>query len=101
MQSSVGFCTSEYRKAQYVVVELSVACAKLKTKTSNKESLTAFDVFICFSGLLPKGVMLDGTPRFTCRGKFLYHFLRIGAFSEYTVLPERAVVKVCSNYYRN
>ncbi|KAJ7384860.1 hypothetical protein OS493_019537 [Desmophyllum pertusum] len=52
---------------------------------------------ICSSGLLPKGVMLDGTPRFTCRGKFLYHFLRIGAFNEYTVLPERAVVKIAEN----
>jgi len=46
------------------------------------------------SGTLLKGVMLDGTTRFTCKGKPLYQFMRMGTFSEYTVVPEAGVVKV-------
>lgn len=35
-----------------------------------------------------KGLMPDGTTRFTCRGKTVYHFMGCSAFAEYTVLPE-------------
>lgn len=41
-----------------------------------------------------KGVMPDGTSRFTCKGKTLYHFMGTSTFSEYTVLPEISVAKV-------
>ena len=53
-----------------------------------------FTAFKYFSGLFPKGLMPDGTTRFTCQGKPLSQLLRIGAFSEYVVLPEMSVVKV-------
>lgn len=41
-----------------------------------------------------KGVMPDGTPRFKCRGKDLFHFMGTSTFVEYTVVPEVAVAKV-------
>lgn len=41
-----------------------------------------------------KGVMPDGTSRFTCKGKTVYHFMGTSTYSEYTVLPEVAVVKI-------
>ena len=41
-----------------------------------------------------KGVMPDGTTRFTCKGTTLYHFMGTSTFSEYTVLPEISVAKV-------
>ena len=41
-----------------------------------------------------QGVMPDGTSRFSCKGKVLYHFMGTSTFSEYTVLPEIAVAKV-------
>ena len=41
-----------------------------------------------------KGVMPDGTTRFTCKGQVLYHFMGTSTFSEYTVLPEISVAKV-------
>lgn len=47
--------------------------------------------------------MPDGTTRFSCKGKQLYHFMGTSAFSEYSVLPEIAVAKVrecCVMYYR-
>ncbi|CAE7827322.1 Adh5, partial [Symbiodinium sp. KB8] len=41
-----------------------------------------------------KGVMPDGTSRFTCKGKTIYHFMGTSTFSEYTVLPEISVAVV-------
>ena len=32
-----------------------------------------------------KGVMPDGTSRFSCEGKTIYHFMGTSTFSEYTV----------------
>lgn len=41
-----------------------------------------------------KGVMPDGTVRFMCDGKELFHFMGCSTFSEYTVVPEIAVAKI-------
>lgn len=36
----------------------------------------------------------DGTPRFSCKGKIMYHLLGCSSFAEYTVIPENSCVKV-------
>lgn len=41
-----------------------------------------------------KGVMPDGTSRFKCKGKELYHFMGCSTFSQYTVVCEISVAKV-------
>ncbi|KAB7503530.1 Alcohol dehydrogenase class-3 [Armadillidium nasatum] len=41
-----------------------------------------------------KGVMLDGTSRFTCKGKSLFHFMGTSTFAQYTVVSEFSVAKV-------
>ena len=41
-----------------------------------------------------KGLMPDGTSRFSSNGKTVYHYMGTSTFSEYTVLPEIAVAKV-------
>ncbi|HEX7082132.1 MAG TPA: S-(hydroxymethyl)glutathione dehydrogenase/class III alcohol dehydrogenase [Gammaproteobacteria bacterium] len=41
-----------------------------------------------------KGVMPDGTSRFSSNGKQVLHFMGTSTFSEYTVLPEIAVAKI-------
>ncbi|GAB1288164.1 Alcohol dehydrogenase 6B (class V) [Apodemus speciosus] len=38
--------------------------------------------------------MLDGTSRFTCRGKKIYHLQGTSTFTEYTVVDEIAVAKI-------
>jgi len=40
------------------------------------------------------GVMPDGTSRFTCKGKTLFHFMGCSTFSQYTVVAEISVTKV-------
>ena len=41
-----------------------------------------------------KGVMPDGTSRFSTNGKTVYHYMGTSTFSEYTVVPEIAVAKI-------
>jgi S-(hydroxymethyl)glutathione dehydrogenase / alcohol dehydrogenase len=41
-----------------------------------------------------KGVMPDGTSRFSINGKPILHFMGTSTFSEYTVLPEISLAKI-------
>jgi S-(hydroxymethyl)glutathione dehydrogenase/alcohol dehydrogenase len=41
-----------------------------------------------------KGVMPDGTSRFSLNGRPIYHYMGTSTFSEYTVLPEISVARV-------
>ncbi|MAM00363.1 S-(hydroxymethyl)glutathione dehydrogenase/class III alcohol dehydrogenase [Hydrocarboniclastica marina] len=41
-----------------------------------------------------KGLMPDGTSRFSARGKTLFHYMGTSTFSEYTVVPEIALAKI-------
>ena len=38
--------------------------------------------------------MPDGTTRFTCKGKSLFHFMGCSTFSEYTVVADISLAKV-------
>lgn len=51
-------------------------------------------VSLWISILPPSGLMMDGTSRFTCKGKKIYHSFRTSTFSEYSVVPEFAVAKI-------
>lgn len=44
-----------------------------------------------------RGVMPDGTSRFTLKGKPVYHFMGTSTLSGYTVLPEIALAKINAN----
>jgi len=41
-----------------------------------------------------KGVMPEGTSRFTCKGKPVYHFMGCSTFSEYTVVADISVAVI-------
>ena len=41
-----------------------------------------------------RGVMPDGTSRFSHDGRMLHHYMGTSTFSEYTVLPEIAIAKI-------
>jgi S-(hydroxymethyl)glutathione dehydrogenase / alcohol dehydrogenase len=41
-----------------------------------------------------KGVMPDGTSRFSYQGKKLHHYMGTSTFANYTILPEIAVAKI-------
>ncbi|XP_053114028.1 alcohol dehydrogenase 1-like [Hemicordylus capensis] len=44
-----------------------------------------------------QNLMPDKTSRFTCKGKVIYHFLWTSTFSEYTVVPDAAIVRIDDN----
>jgi S-(hydroxymethyl)glutathione dehydrogenase/alcohol dehydrogenase len=44
-----------------------------------------------------RGVMPDGTSRFSIDGKMLHHYMGTSTFANYTVLPEIAVAKIRSD----
>lgn len=44
-----------------------------------------------------KGLMPDGTTRFTCKGKKLLHYMGTSTFSEYTVVADISLCKVDKN----
>lgn len=41
-----------------------------------------------------RGLMPDGTSRFSCKGKSLFHFMGCSTFSEYTVVADISLAKV-------
>jgi len=41
-----------------------------------------------------KGLMPDGSSRFSLRGKTIYHYMGTATFSEYSVVPEIAIAKI-------
>jgi len=41
-----------------------------------------------------RGLMPDGTSRFSARGKTLHHYMGTSTFSQYTVVPEIALAKI-------
>ena len=41
-----------------------------------------------------KGLMPDGTSRFSKNGKTIYHYMGTSSFAEYTVLPEISLAKI-------
>uniref|UniRef100_A0A8C5PEU6 alcohol dehydrogenase n=1 Tax=Leptobrachium leishanense TaxID=445787 RepID=A0A8C5PEU6_9ANUR len=51
---------------------------------------------LCYKNDIGKyqGMMLDGTSRFTCKGKVVHNFISTSTFTEYTVLDEIAVAKI-------
>eukprot|EP00753_Platysulcus_tardus_P001338 PLAT11283.1.p1 GENE.PLAT11283.1~~PLAT11283.1.p1 ORF type:complete len:397 (-),score=147.80 PLAT11283.1:104-1243(-) len=66
-------------------------CRECKFCTSGKTNLCSK-----IRATQGKGLMPDGTTRFSCRGEDIYHFMGTSTFSEYTVLPEISVAKIAT-----
>ncbi|XP_005406330.1 PREDICTED: alcohol dehydrogenase class 4 mu/sigma chain [Chinchilla lanigera] len=50
--------------------------------------------FCIKSDIAGHGLLSDGTTRFTCKGKPVYHFMNTSTFTEFTVVEESSVAKV-------
>ncbi|KAM9143828.1 uncharacterized protein ACDP82_007541 [Pangshura tecta] len=61
----------------------------LSPKTNLCEKISKIKTAISDQDLMP-----DGTSRFTCKGKQIYHFMGTSTFSEYTVVAETSLVKI-------
>ncbi|XP_049849620.1 alcohol dehydrogenase class-3-like [Schistocerca gregaria] len=86
---SVGEGTSSVEPGDHVILLYIPECGKCKFCRSGKTNLCSV-----IRETQGKGLMPDGTSRFTCKGKSLFHFMGISSFSNYTVVPEISLVKV-------
>ncbi|XP_077999154.1 alcohol dehydrogenase class-3-like [Glandiceps talaboti] len=86
---SIGEGVTSVKPGDHVVPLYIPQCRNCKFCNSPKTNLCG--VIRSTQG---KGVMPDGTSRFTCKGKTLFHFMGTSTFSEYTVVAEVSVAKV-------
>lgn len=86
---SIGEGVTNVQVGDHVIPLYTAECQKCKMCKSNKTNLCS-----AVRETQGKGVMPDGTSRFKCKGKDLYHFMGTSTFSEYTVVADVSVVAV-------
>ncbi|BES87924.1 alcohol dehydrogenase [Nesidiocoris tenuis] len=86
---SVGEGVTSVQPGDHVVPLYIPQCKDCKFCNSSKTNLCSKIRLTQGQGLMP-----DGTSRFTCNGKQLFHFMGCSTFSEYTVVAEISVAKV-------
>ena len=85
----VGKGVKSLSAGDHVIPLYTPECRECKSCTSRKTNL-------CTSvrATQGKGVMPDGTSRFSYKGKPVLHYMGCSTFANYTVLPEIALAKV-------
>lgn len=85
----IGKGVTSVKVGDHVIPLYTPECRKCKFCLSGKTNL-------CQAIRLTqgKGLMPDGTSRFSYNGKPIYHYMGTSTFSEYTVLPEISVAKI-------
>ena len=85
----VGPGVTSLKKGDHVIPLYTPECRQCKTCLSQKSNLCT-----AIRATQGKGVMPDGTSRFSCEGEPVMHYMGCSTFSNYTVLPEIAVAKI-------
>ena len=85
----VGAGVTGLAPGDHVIPLYTPECRKCKFCRSGKTNLCQ-----AIRATQGKGLMPDGTSRFSHRGKPVFHYMGTSTFSEYTVLPEIAVAKI-------
>ncbi len=85
----VGAGVRTLKKGDHVVPLYTPECRECKSCLSRKTNLCT-----AIRATQGKGVMPDGTSRFSLDGKKIHHYMGCSTFSNYTVLPEIALAKI-------
>jgi len=85
----VGAGVKSLRAGDHVIPLYTPECRECKTCLSQRSNLCT-----SIRATQGKGLMPDGTSRFSSGGKMLHHYMGCSTFSNFTVLPEIAVAKV-------
>jgi S-(hydroxymethyl)glutathione dehydrogenase/alcohol dehydrogenase len=85
----VGPGVTSVKKGDHVIPLYTPECRQCKYCLSQKTNLCQ-----AIRATQGKGVMPDGTSRFSKDGKPILHYMGTSTFSNYTVLPEIAVAKI-------
>jgi S-(hydroxymethyl)glutathione dehydrogenase/alcohol dehydrogenase len=85
----VGAGVSSLEPGDHVIPLYTPECGQCKFCKSGKTNLCQ-----AIRATQGKGLMPDGTSRFSKNGKTIFHYMGTSTFSEYSVLPEIAVAKI-------
>ncbi|MCR3962237.1 S-(hydroxymethyl)glutathione dehydrogenase/class III alcohol dehydrogenase [Aeromonas veronii] len=86
---SVGEGVTSVKVGDHVIPLYTPECGECKFCRSGKTNLCQK-----IRATQGKGLMPDGTTRFSKDGQPIYHYMGTSTFSEYTVLPEISIAKV-------
>ncbi len=85
----VGEGVKSLRKGDHVIPLYTPECRECKSCTSHKTNLCT-----AIRATQGKGLMPDGTSRFSYRNQPVLHYMGCSTFANYSVLPEIALAKV-------
>ena len=85
----VGPGVTSVKKGDHVIPLYTPECRQCKSCLSRKTNLCT-----AIRATQGKGVMPDGSSRFSLNGKPLFHYMGCSTFANYTVLPEIAVARI-------
>ena len=85
----VGSGVTTLKKGDHVIPLYTPECRQCKSCLSRKTNLCT-----AIRGTQGKGVMPDGTSRFSFGGKPVLHYMGCSTFANFTVLPEIALAKI-------
>jgi len=85
----VGRGVTSVAQGDHVIPLYTPECRQCKACLSRKTNLCT-----AIRATQGKGVMPDGTSRFSIGGEKLHHYMGCSTFANYTVLPEIAVAKI-------
>ncbi|HEX6215848.1 MAG TPA: alcohol dehydrogenase catalytic domain-containing protein, partial [Vicinamibacterales bacterium] len=85
----VGRGVTTLKKGDHVIPLYTPECRQCKSCLSRKTNLCT-----AIRATQGKGVMPDGTSRFSIGGKPIHHYMGCSTFANHTVLPEIALAKV-------
>ncbi len=85
----VGPGVTSVAVGDHVIPLYTPECGKCKFCLSGKTNLCQ-----AIRATQGKGLMPDGTSRFSAKGREIFHYMGTSTFSEYTVLPEIALAKI-------
>jgi len=86
---AIGEGVTSVAVGDHVIPLYTPECGKCKFCLSGKTNLCQ-----AIRATQGKGLMPDGTTRFSKDGKPIFHYMGTSTFSEYTVLPEISVAKI-------
>ncbi len=85
----VGPGVTSLKKGDHVIPLYTPECRQCKSCTSHKTNLCT-----AIRATQGKGLMPDGTSRFSIGKDLIHHYMGCSTFSNFTVLPEIAVAKI-------
>ncbi len=85
----IGPGVTGVKRGDHVIPLYTPECRNCKSCLSRKTNLCT-----AIRATQGKGVMPDGTSRFSCKGAPVMHYMGCSTFANFTVLPEIAVAKV-------